>query len=60
MEIGPSVPKEIGFKQTLLVLSFIYSTKIYVPMFETYLLQNGWTDLKNSFSVSLVLVRGRF
>ena len=45
-------------------ISFIYSTRIYlcmyVCMFETYLLRNGWTDLKNSFFVSSVLVRGRF
>ena len=33
---------------------------MYLGMFETYLLRNGWTDLKNSFFVSSVLVRGRF
>ena len=33
---------------------------LYVCMFETYLLRNGWTDLKNSFFVSSVLVMGRF
>ena len=39
-------------------VSFIYSTEIFVTMFvclfETYLLWNGWTDLHNSFFVSSV------
>ena len=64
---NPSVciRKDYCFVNTCLyVSSLIYSTGIcvciYVCMFETYLLRNGWTNLKNSFFVSSVLVRGRF
>ena len=39
---------------------YIALGSIYVCLFETYLLRNGWTDLKNSFFVSSVLIRERF
>ena len=46
------------FKYTLhIALGSMYLC-MYLCMFETYLLLNGWTDLKNSFFVSSVLVRG--
>ena len=55
------VASEFGLEWIyIFILIILYILHLDLCTFETYLLRNGWTDLKNSFFVSPVLVRGRF